>query len=189
MKKILTTFETARFLGVSPYTIRLWVIKGLLPAFTTPGGHRRIKVEELDDFLKKNNIPISGEYYEGKWRTVITGFSTDKDELLRIREGLKGFHCAIADSEVEEGFMLLKIQPQILIVNLDNKKVSWRETAKIIRHNSELSHIHMLGVSGKVGRALVLEAEKLGFYNILSKPVSPEELRNCLKEIFGTLRF
>jgi excisionase family DNA binding protein len=189
MKKILTTFETAKFLSVSPYTIRLWIIKGLLPAYSTPGGHRRIKLEELDNFLKKNRMPIPEKFFNEKWRSLLVGFGPEKNEIKRLKEWLAGFQCIQAESEVETGFLLLKIDPQIMLFNLDAKAISWRETAKIIKNNPELSHIHMLGVSGGVTQKLSLEAEKAGFYNVLSKPVSQAELKNCLNDIFGTLRF
>ena len=38
-----TTFQVAKFLGVSPPTVVNWVNSGLLVAHRTPGGHRRMR--------------------------------------------------------------------------------------------------------------------------------------------------
>jgi excisionase family DNA binding protein len=39
----------ARRLGVSPHTIRRWTASGFLPCTRTAGGHRRIKLEDIDE--------------------------------------------------------------------------------------------------------------------------------------------
>ena len=44
----LTTKEAAEYLGVSAITIRRWTNQGVLPCWRTPGGQRRIRVEDLD---------------------------------------------------------------------------------------------------------------------------------------------
>jgi excisionase family DNA binding protein len=41
--------RAARRLGVSPVTIRRWTASGFLPCTRTPGGHRRIATEDLDE--------------------------------------------------------------------------------------------------------------------------------------------
>lgn len=46
-KDTLTTREAAERLGVSMRTVQLWVEDGILPAWKTPGGHRRIPVDAV----------------------------------------------------------------------------------------------------------------------------------------------
>jgi excisionase family DNA binding protein len=41
----------SRFLGVDPDTLRRWADSGRVPAFTTPGGHRRFLRSDLDRAL------------------------------------------------------------------------------------------------------------------------------------------
>ena len=48
-----TTGDVARLLGVSDRTVVNWVRAGILQAFTTPGGHRRFRVPEIDEFLQQ----------------------------------------------------------------------------------------------------------------------------------------
>jgi excisionase family DNA binding protein len=48
----LTLSEASQFLGVHPTTLREWVDAGTLPAFRTPGGHRRFQVHDLQSFLR-----------------------------------------------------------------------------------------------------------------------------------------
>ncbi|QOY94250.1 excisionase family DNA-binding protein [Massilia sp. UMI-21] len=41
---ILTTREAARLLGVAVSTVQIWIESGALPAWKTPGGHRRVRL-------------------------------------------------------------------------------------------------------------------------------------------------
>jgi len=57
--RILSVKEAAAYCLVSPETIRRWIKKEELPAFNTRGkGVIKILKEDLDAFVKKNNILI-----------------------------------------------------------------------------------------------------------------------------------
>ncbi len=43
--------EASRLLGVAPGTLRRWSDSGQVPAFTTPGGHRRYRRSALENLL------------------------------------------------------------------------------------------------------------------------------------------
>jgi len=48
----LTSREAAEQLGVSLRTVQLWVESGVLRAWKTVGGHRRIERQSVEDFLR-----------------------------------------------------------------------------------------------------------------------------------------
>src|SRR3954462_15055955 len=50
----LTLGQAARFLGVAQSTIRKWSDQGRVPAFYTPGGHRRYRRRDLGTFLDRS---------------------------------------------------------------------------------------------------------------------------------------
>src|SRR5215831_20051492 len=50
----MTLGQAARFLGVAQSTIRKWSDQGRVPAFYTPGGHRRYRRADLDKFLENS---------------------------------------------------------------------------------------------------------------------------------------
>src|SRR4029453_14855762 len=49
----LTLGQAAKYLGMAQSTIRKWSDTGRLPAFYTPGGHRRYRRADLDQFLER----------------------------------------------------------------------------------------------------------------------------------------
>jgi excisionase family DNA binding protein len=47
----LTVGQAAKHLGVAERTLRRWAKDGRLPAYSTPGGHRRFRVADVEAFL------------------------------------------------------------------------------------------------------------------------------------------
>src|SRR5215218_2685914 len=50
----LTLGQAAKYLGVAQSTIRKWSDQGRVPAFYTPGGHRRYRRVDLEQFLERS---------------------------------------------------------------------------------------------------------------------------------------
>jgi len=71
--EFLTTKAAADLIGVSVRTVQLWVEAGLLQAWKTEGGHRRIVRDSVDDLLRRRaeeaGQPIPGE--SGPLRVVV----------------------------------------------------------------------------------------------------------------------
>ena len=54
----LTTGQAARYCYVSNATILNWIKQGKLTAYTTPGGHFRIRLPDFLSFLESYRIPV-----------------------------------------------------------------------------------------------------------------------------------
>jgi excisionase family DNA binding protein len=48
----LNVQRAARRLGVAPHTVRRWTASGFLPCVRTPGGHRRISEEDVEELVQ-----------------------------------------------------------------------------------------------------------------------------------------
>ena len=102
MSDILTTAQAATLLGVSIRTAQLWVERGQLPSWKTPGGHRRIPRPAVLELIAGRPAPLisaraivlAGEDQRSSWEGLIQcGFVVDiiEDPLLaaaRIGETL-----------------------------------------------------------------------------------------------------
>lgn len=49
---ILTTREAAKLLGIAVSTAQQWIENGVMPAWKTPGGHRRVRLSEVSELLR-----------------------------------------------------------------------------------------------------------------------------------------
>lgn len=72
----VSTKVAAKLLGASVRSVQLWADSGLLRAFKTPGGHRRITRESVDDVLAARH-------------TATRGPATDIDQPDRLRLAAK----------------------------------------------------------------------------------------------------
>ena len=52
--------EASRLLGVDPDTLRRWADEGRVPAFTTPGGHRRFERRALEQLIASRRTGPAG---------------------------------------------------------------------------------------------------------------------------------
>ncbi|HET7773898.1 MAG TPA: response regulator [Burkholderiaceae bacterium] len=93
----LTTAQAARQLGVSTQTVQKWVDLGLLRAWKTLGGHRRVSAASVQSLLAaRDSAPVSGHQdAEPAVRRSITIMLVEDDsseaELLgELLEGLFG---------------------------------------------------------------------------------------------------
>ena len=60
-KSFCTTREAATLLGVSVGTVQLWVENGLLQAWKTAGGHRRVMRNSINKLLDKTPQPVDAQ--------------------------------------------------------------------------------------------------------------------------------
>src|ERR1041385_8102535 len=110
----LTLGEAARALGVAQGTIRKWSDQGRVPAFYTPGGHRRFRRGDLESFLARSG--------PGRQQTGPTVLLVDDDErmreLVRIeleREGYDVHEAASAD----EGLSSIEThKPELVLLDV-----------------------------------------------------------------------
>lgn len=55
-EKLLTPIQAARHLNVSKQTLVTWDNAGLIPAFKTPGGHRRFRLKDLTARVSNSSL-------------------------------------------------------------------------------------------------------------------------------------
>lgn len=58
MTKLLTPKQVARAIGVSESSLKRWCDKGLIPMNCTAGGHRRLPISGVLEFIRKNHHGI-----------------------------------------------------------------------------------------------------------------------------------
>ena len=79
MEDIFTVFQASKYCSVSPKTIINWIEAGHIDAYKTVGGHRRIKRDALEVFMRKQGIPFpDGEIESERKRILIV----DDDQII-----------------------------------------------------------------------------------------------------------
>ena len=85
-KDVMTTREAGEVLGVAVRTVQLWVEAGVLPAWRTAGGHRRVSREAVDKLLatRKQDLTPDVELPDAATRPLKLLLVEDDPNLLRL---------------------------------------------------------------------------------------------------------
>jgi excisionase family DNA binding protein len=187
-KNFCTTAEAADRLGVSIRTVQLWAESGLLQAWKTDGGHRRITLESLERLLA---IPKSPALEESR---VQSGSAANRLRVLVVEDEpsllglyqlyLKRWPMLPEVRVAQDGFeALLKIgevKPHLLITDLYMPHMNGFEMLTKLRKLPELADMEIIAVTG-VDAADIADLPA----NILRlpKPIPFEELERIATKL------
>lgn len=187
-RSVLTTWEAGRYCNVSPYTVRHWIAQRLLPAYTTPGGHHRIRREDVDAFLARHNMPSAPELVPGKRRILAVGLGHESRKFLASCKRISPRLDARAPIALfDAGLLVHAFSPHLVLFDMDAKGFDWEAACRRIRGDSRLSSIRLAGVTKRVTVERVEAAQKAGMIEVLGKPLDLSALRALLKEVFPYL--
>src|ERR687887_2166801 len=147
----LTLGQAAKYLGVAQSTIRKWSDDGRVAAFYTPGGHRRYRRADLDEFLERSGPASTTEPV-----VLIVDDDTQLREYLRVNLESEGYAVREAAS-AEEGLRVLEeATPDLVLLDVMMPQVDGWEMLRRVREAHGAGTIPVVMFSGKV------DAEALG---------------------------
>jgi excisionase family DNA binding protein len=173
----LTLGQAARYLGVAQSTIRKWSDGGRLPAFYTPGGHRRFRRGDLDQFL--------GSSRGGSTKALVLIVDDDPGlrEYMRANLEMDGYHVREAGS-AEEGLQVLEEEPpDLILLDVMMPHVDGWEMLRRVRERHGVESIPIVMFSGKVDEVEASAAEERGAQAFIGKPFDPEQLLASTRQL------
>ena len=178
----LTLGQAAAFLGAAQSTVRKWADGGRLPAFYTPGGHRRFRRADLEAFLAG---PRGGSGPRSAGPSVLV---VDDDPGLRefIRANLEaeGYSVREAGSASEGLAALDEEPPDLILLDVLMPKMDGWEMLRRVQERHGVDAIQVIMYSGKVEEAG--KAEERGAQAFIGKPFDPAKLLEATKQLLRT---
>ena len=174
----LTLGQAARYLGVAQSTIRKWSDSGRLPAFYTPGGHRRFRRGDLDQFLGSSRGGPSA-------RPLV--LVVDDDDGLRafLRSNLEIEGYAVREAaSAEEGLAALDEEPpDLILLDVMMPHMNGWEMLQHVRERHGVGAMPVIMFSGKVDESEAAAAEERGAQAFIGKPFDPEQLLASTRQL------
>jgi excisionase family DNA binding protein len=166
----LTLGQAAKFLGVAQSTIRKWSDQGRVPAFYTPGGHRRYRRRDLELFVDRSGP--AGK--PGGPLVLVVDDDTRLREYMRVNLELEGYTVREAEGAEEALRAIEDKAPDLVLLDVVMPGVDgWQLLQKLQeRHGS----IPVIMFSGQVDERSAAEAEQRGARGFVGKPFDPQEL-------------
>jgi excisionase family DNA binding protein len=198
-KTFCTTQEAAKLLSVSLRTAQLWVESGLLEAWKTEGGHRRISRQSIESLLEKASgkralqavdESQSGKSLEQKKQSDELTVLVVEDEpaLRRLYEiKLRGWQLPITVISADDGYEALiligKNKPDLLITDLHMPGMDGFRMINTICSMSELSDVEIVVVSGLDAAEIARRRDIPKGIPILPKPIPFDRLRTIAGDL------
>jgi excisionase family DNA binding protein len=175
----LTLGQAARFLGVAQSTIRKWSDQGRVPAFYTPGGHRRFRRGDLDAFLSRSG---PGRRHAGP-AVLLVDDDERMRELVRIELEREGYDVQEASS-ADEGLAAIEARkPELILLDVMMPHVDGWEMLRRIQERHGVGAIPVLMFSGQVDEQARRQAASSGARGFVGKPFDLAELVEQAKAV------
>jgi excisionase family DNA binding protein len=176
----MTLGQAARFLGVAQSTIRKWSDQGRVPAFYTPGGHRRYRRADLERFLDRSGPG-------GRPRAGPLVLLVDDDErvreLVRVNLEFEGYTVTEA-GDAEEGMAAIeRAKPDLVLLDVMMPHVDGWEMLRRIQDRYGVGAIPVVMFSGKADEQARTEAAERGAQAFVGKPFDLQQLIEQAKQI------
>jgi excisionase family DNA binding protein len=175
----LTLGQAATYLGVAQSTIRKWSDSGRLPAFYTPGGHRRFRRRDLEAFLSGSR----GQAARGTPLVLVVDDDDRLREFVRVNLEMDGYAVREA-SNAEEGLAALEEEsPDLILLDVMMPGMDGWDMLRRVQERHGVGTIPVIMFSGKVEEGTAEKAAEQGAQAFLGKPFDPQQLIESTKQL------
>jgi excisionase family DNA binding protein len=184
-QEVCSTREAADRLGVSLRTVQLWSEAGLLRAWKTPGGHRRILTSSVDELLQRRTTVSArrppGDHYE----VLIVEDEPDFRQLfeLHLRSWALPIHLSSAPSGFDALMQIGASRPDLLITDLRMPGIDGFEMLRALKASGAISELEIIVVTALTGHTIAERGGLPAGVTVFYKPLRFAELRQRLAQL------
>lgn len=183
MENLFTTHDISRMLQVDPSTVSKWIDRGMLVAFRTPGGHRRVRSGDLRSFLIAHQMPVPEELGSDVIRILVV--DDEKQVIDTIKRQFKPYAGQIeltaTTSGVEAVLLVSETKPHGMLIDLNMPDLDGYEVVRRISARKQFEGVRLITMTARHTPDTVAESLKAGAAACLAKPLQVEEVLNLFK--------
>lgn len=177
-----STTEVAELLDVAVRTVQLWVERGVLNAWKTPGGHRRIEAASVRKLLDERQRATGNS---GS-RILIVEDQPEQAEVLKLFVGavVPSAEIQLVPNGVAAMLAIGREPPSLLLLDLLMPQMDGFEVLRELSRDRDLKQMRIVVVSA-------LTAEEIGkqgglpdcVAGVLNKPIDFDQLKHTLLQV------
>jgi excisionase family DNA binding protein len=185
IKSIYTTHDLSRLLHVNPRSVINWIEQERLQSFRTPGGHRRVRHEDLMAFLRKHKIPMPAALSTGSFSVLVV--ESDEDVSQKIQSSLSvqdGYKVSTAKDGISALLAVGRERPDLMFIDVKIPGVDGLEVCRQIKSDPK-SHTAVIAIGNEpVGTE---NGTGAGVDAFVAKPLDPEALMGHVKRLLQVM--
>ncbi len=188
MDDVLTVFKAGKYCNVSPKTIINWIEAEHIKAYKTVGGHRRIKKTDLEEFMRKQGIPIPEEQDIDERRRILV---VDDDPIIvetivqALEEDEFDYEVISASDGFEAGIQVNHFKPHLLILDIMMPDIKGYDVCKKIKNDEATKNTKIIVLSAYLDEEKFKKMKENGADVCFSKPLPLPQLKAEVAGLLG----
>ncbi|HXI03402.1 MAG TPA: response regulator [Candidatus Saccharimonadales bacterium] len=177
--RLLTTSEVANYCQVTNDGVVKWIKAKKLKAYSTPGGHYRIRKSDFREFLGRFGMPVDPEFFaEEKKKILVVDDENSVVEVISEALGdAQNYQIISAGDGYEAGLKIGACHPDLIILDIMMPHMDGIEVCKRIKASPETETIKIVAITGHPEEGNIDKAYRCGADLCLIKPLQMEHLR------------
>jgi excisionase family DNA binding protein len=175
---LYTTHDISRLLQVDPSTVSKWIDRGILLAFRTPGGHRRVRSADLRTFLITHQMPVPEELGSGTVKLLVV--DDERQQLDAIKRAFKPYagqvELTLTSSGVEALLVVSENKPHGMLIDLNMPDIDGLEVCRRIRARKPLESVRLITMTSNLTPELEEQSREAGALACLAKPFEVQQV-------------
>ena len=187
--KFCTTREAAELLGVSLKTAQLWSESGLLEAWRTEGGHRRIYRESVSRLLLGGGVEKRADTENNSLASVAFRILVAEDDetlcklyAFKLRVWRMTPHVNVVTSGIAALLEIGRRPPDLLITDLKMPEMDGFHMLKKLRQVPELGAMKIVIVTGLDREEIATSGGLPDDIPVFTKPIPFDKLEQLAEE-------
>ena len=180
---LLTSYQVGALLQVNPSSVNKWVKDGRIPAFRTPGGHRRIRAIDLVSFLNEHKMPVPPSLQQASRRRLLI-VDDDARVLEALQRLLKPYADRVelqtANNGVDALVQVGSFKPQMVLLDIYMPDMDGLEICRRLKSGAETQTIDIVVTSADLTPDNERQALAAGAKRCVRKPI---DLNTVLGEL------
>lgn len=178
-ESLLTSYQVGSLLQVNPSSVNKWVKDGRIPAFRTPGGHRRIRAADLVLFLQEHSMPVPKSLNNAAKRRLLI-VDDDPKQLSALKRLLKTYkerlEARYATNGIDALVQVGSFKPQVVLLDVYMAELDGIEVCRRLKDNPQTEGMKIIMVTGQVTPEIEKSALEAGASECINKPINLDAL-------------
>jgi excisionase family DNA binding protein len=200
-KTFCTTREASALLGVSVGTIQLWVENGLLDAWRTTGGHRRVLRESIDRLIRSappTDLRPSADVTQTAdapdaaptTKPLILVVEDDRSLLklyeVQLSRWKIGADYMCVDNAIAALIAIGRRKPDVLITDLQMPNMNGIEMIRFLSLHPDTNKLKIIVATGMDTDAIATEGGLPAEVEIFQKPIPFDRIKETVEQFLSS---
>jgi CheY-like chemotaxis protein len=184
----LTVFQAGTYCGVPAETVADWIDQGIIQTVTTKEGHCRIRLKDLQGFLRRQGLPIPHDFDNLDRKRILV---IDDDPIIvetmvtALQEEPYNYEIVSASDGFEAGVQVKQTRPDLVILDIMMPDIDGYEVCRQLKEDEATKRVKVIVLSAYLDDENYEKMKQYGADACFAKPLSLRRLKSQVRQMLG----